>query len=207
MEGYLTVKKQAQAEFTEKRSRFLSEVKPVASQEEAEHFVRTVRERNREARHNVFAFRLLQPNTQRYSDDGEPQGTAGIPVLQVLEKSGITNAAVVVTRYFGGILLGAGGLVRAYSRAASLALEAAGCAHMLPGFSAAVRCPYARHAGIASLIEHSRGVADDTVYTDTVEMDFHIREEDFSAFQAALADLTCGECSAEIKRKEFFNFS
>ena len=108
MEEYRTVLKEASAEFTERRSRFIGSVRPVKDETSAVEFIRSVRAANREATHNVYAYVLREGQKQRYTDDGEPQGTAGIPVLEVLLKSGLTDAAVVVTRYFGGILLGAG---------------------------------------------------------------------------------------------------
>ena len=124
--SYITIPFPADAEFIERRSRFIGHAAPAATEEEALRFVAAIKAQYADATHNVWAYHLQQ-GRERYADDGEPQGTAGPPVLDVLKKSGVVDVAVVVTRYFGGVLLGAGGLVRAYSHAAHLALEAARC--------------------------------------------------------------------------------
>lgn len=124
-ELYTTVEHEARAEFEEKRSVFISHAMPVKTEEEAAAFVKRIKNEYRDARHNVFAYVLGDGSVQKYSDDGEPQGSAGMPVLDVIRKSGCTDTVVVVTRYFGGILLGVGGLVRAYSHSARLALDEA----------------------------------------------------------------------------------
>lgn len=123
---YLTIRKEANAEFEEKKSVFIGSVKRVYEESDAREFINKIKSEHKEATHNVYAY-IIGENRgiQRYSDDGEPQGTAGIPVLEVLKKNSVTDIAVVVTRYFGGTLLGAGGLVRAYSKAASLAVKEA----------------------------------------------------------------------------------
>ena len=128
---YKTILEPAEDEFVEKKSRFIAYTSPVHTVEEANAFIAGIRQRHWDATHNVPAF-VLRSGVQRSSDDGEPGGTAGIPVLDVLLKSGVQDVCVVVTRYFGGVLLGAGGLVRAYSHACSLALEAAGVVTMAP---------------------------------------------------------------------------
>ena len=204
LEGeYRTVSREASAEFTERRSRFIGHAAPVASGEEAAAFLRKIRMENREARHNVYAFSLRRGQTRRHSDDGEPQGTAGMPVLDVLLKSGVTDTEIVVTRYFGGILLGAGGLVRAYSRAASLALQAAGVATMRPCFLLETVCAYGLYSKIAALIGGFGGAVDRTGFTDLVRIDFHLECGKLPAFQAALSDATGGTCTAEITSEKF----
>ena len=124
-ELYTTIEREAVAEFEEKKSIFIGHALPVRTEDEAAAFVKELKNKYRDATHNVYAYVLGDGTVQRYSDDGEPQGTAGMPVLDVIRKSGCTDTAVVVTRYFGGTLLGAGGLVRAYSHAAKLALDEA----------------------------------------------------------------------------------
>lgn len=203
MEEYFTVRREARAEFTERRSRFIGAAKSVATEAEAADFVRVVRARNREAKHNAFAF-LLRTGAARCSDDGEPQGTAGVPVLGALQKSGVMDAAVVVTRYFGGVLLGAGGLVRAYSRAASLALAAAGTVRKTACFSAKLRCGYGQYGAVSPLIARHGGRVDGVAYAGSVELSFHIPCGAAGAFQADLADATCGECRAELGEKIFY---
>ena len=124
MSGYKTLRGPAEAELTEKRSVFICRVKPVSTEEEALAFLNDIRRRFSDARHNVYAYALRGNGISRFSDDGEPHGTAGLPTLDVLRKGGIVDAVAVTTRYFGGILLGTGGLVRAYSLAASMAVSA-----------------------------------------------------------------------------------
>ena len=111
--GYTTIYEEAQASFTEKKSEFIGHIAPVSTADEAVAFINRIKAENRKARHNVYAYVLREGNVSRYSDDGEPQGTGGVPVLDVINKSGLTDVCVVVTRYFGGILLGASGLTRA----------------------------------------------------------------------------------------------
>ncbi|MBC8569388.1 IMPACT family protein [Zongyangia hominis] len=125
MKDYITLKKRDQDEFVERRSRFIGTATPVQTEEEALAFISELRSKYWDASHNVYAY-ILRDGTVRYCDDGEPQGTAGVPVLDVLQKEGLTDLCVVVTRYFGGILLGGGGLVRAYSHGAKIAIDAAG---------------------------------------------------------------------------------
>lgn len=123
--NYFTIYEPAEASFIEKKSEFIGYIAPVKTNDEAVAFIASIKAMHRKARHNVYAYILRHDNISRYSDDGEPQGTAGTPVLEVLQKRGLTDVCIVVTRYFGGILLGGGGLLRAYSHAASIACDAA----------------------------------------------------------------------------------
>ena len=125
MEDYRTIRGTATGEYEEKKSRFIAQLSFADSEEKAVAFLEQVRAANRTARHNVYAYRLREGNRERYSDDGEPAKTAGTPALEVLQHSGLTDLVVVITRYFGGVLLGTGGLVRAYTTATARALEAA----------------------------------------------------------------------------------
>lgn len=129
------------AEFTEKRSRFIGHIFPVETAEEAAAHIHALQKQHWDASHNVSAY-VLENGVMRFSDDGEPQGTSGMPTLEVLKKEGVCNVLCITTRYFGGILLGAGGLVRAYSHAAKLALDAAGVAELVPFSLLELRCPY-----------------------------------------------------------------
>lgn len=124
MQEYTTILGPAQNEFVERKSRFIGYIAPVETEEEAMAFIAQIKQQNRDATHNTYAY-ILKNGVKRYSDDGEPQGTAGVPMLDCIEKEGLVDVAVVVTRYFGGILLGAGGLVRAYSHGAKIAVDAA----------------------------------------------------------------------------------
>ncbi|WP_444659967.1 YigZ family protein [Caproiciproducens sp. R2] len=207
MVEYRTVKKEALAEFVERRSRFIGCVKPVKTEEEAVSFINSIKSKNWNASHNVYAYSLRQGQIRRYSDDGEPQGTAGIPVLDVLMKSGVVDTAVVVTRYFGGILLGAGGLVRAYSHGASIALEQAGIITMRTCLTVEVCCDYNQYGRVSALIPESGGTVDNAEFTDSVRLSFHMSDEDMRSFEQKLADATCGQCRAEVTGEKFFKFS
>ncbi len=207
MEEYSTVSKEASSEFTERRSRFISSVKPVRTEEEAEKFIQTIRAANREAKHNVFAYLLRRGKISRCSDDGEPQGTAGVPVLNVLQKEEVTDTAVVVTRYFGGILLGTGGLVRAYSHAAAIGLTASGIIRMGAFFQVSLHCTYSQYGRVLPLISEFGGTTDDSNFNEVVELRFHLPCEAAERFQAALADATCGSCSAELGTEKFYEIS
>lgn len=130
-----------EAELTEKRSRFLGHVRPAESEEAARDFIAAMKKQYYDARHNCWCY-LLRDGPERYSDDGEPQSSAGLPMLEVFRKAGVTDAVCVVTRYFGGVLLGTGGLLRAYTKSARDALEAAGLAAVRPWVRAELTCPY-----------------------------------------------------------------
>ena len=142
MAEYYIPTKMAQAEFVEKKSRFIGSIWPVETEEEARARIEEVKKKHYDARHNCWAFRLRSGSVERYSDDGEPQGTAGQPILNVFQREEVTNVLCVVTRYFGGILLGAGGLTRAYGKSAKDALDAAGISVVRPWTQIEVDCPY-----------------------------------------------------------------
>ncbi len=203
-EAYKTILTAAEAEFTEKRSRFIGQIRPVKTEEEAAAFLAELRSRHWNATHNVFAYRLREGGLQRYSDDGEPQGTAGVPSLDVLQKAGVVDAAVVVTRYFGGVLLGAGGLVRAYSHAVSLALEAAGVVTMRLCLLQQLSCTYSQYGRVAALVPEHGGVIDASDFGESVSLRFHIAPERLPALCAALADATCGSCAPQPAGERFF---
>lgn len=206
-EEYRTLKASATAEFTERRSRFLGDAAPVCREEEATAFLQSVKNRHKEARHYVYAYCLRQERINRHSDGGEPQGTAGMPVLEVLLKSGVTDAVIVVTRYFGGILLGAGGLIRAYSHAASLALQQSGIAVMKRCAVLEIGCSYAQYAAVGALIARFGGETDHTEYMDSVRIRFHLERKNLNLFCRALSDATCGKCRAELLSEKYMAVS
>ena len=142
----------------------------------------------------------------RFSDDGEPQGTAGMPVLDVLRKSGVTDVVTVATRYFGGILLGGGGLVRAYSHTASIALQAAQIITMRECLLLSLTCDYGRYGRVASLVPECGGVTDDTVFEEKVTVKFHLAPELLGVFRKKLADATNGQVDVTEDGKNFFEF-
>ena len=200
---YKTVKAPGQDEFLEKRSRFIGYVRPVATQEEAMAFVEEIRSRHWDATHNVYAYILREGMCQRYSDDGEPQGTAGVPVLDVLRKEDLTDVAVVVTRYFGGTLLGAGGLVRAYSHGAKLAVDAGGVVEMTLCKELEIVCGYEQYARLNSLIFDMGGRVEDTRFLEQVTLRFYLPENLGDAFRIALTEATCGQVEAREVGQSF----
>jgi len=203
---YTTVKTETSAEFIEKRSRFIGYIKPVTTEDEAVAFIESLRAKHWDATHNVYAYSLRSGNTCRYSDDGEPSGTAGTPVLSVLTKGGITDAVIVVTRYFGGVLLGAGGLVRAYSHSAALAVEASGLVTMRSCKLCRTSCDYSQYGRVSALIPENGGIIDSSEFTDVVSLDFHMTSEQLDRMLPQLADATCGGCQVEVVGEEFFPF-
>ena len=142
MENYKTVAREASAEFTERKSRFIGYVRPVKTRAEAEEFIEEIRRIHRQAKHNVYAYVLREDSFSKYSDAGEPSGTAGAPVLEAIKGAGLSDVCVVVTRYFGGILLGTGGLVRAYGKSAKMAIESAGISNMVYCRRYLIKCSY-----------------------------------------------------------------
>lgn len=203
MAVYKTVMKEASDSFVEKKSRFIGWCMPAATEEEAQSFIQKIKSQNREASHNVYAY-ALKNGIVRYSDDGEPQGTAGIPVLDVLQKAGIVDTAVVVTRYFGGILLGGGGLVRAYSHSASIAVAAAVPVIMRECLILELRCDYSRYLKSEAAVAQCGGVADETVFGGDVVIKFHIAEENLRRLREAVADITNGRGIIKETGKGFF---
>lgn len=203
MQSYKTVSLCASDEFTEKKSRFIGYVKPVQTVDEAMAFVNEIKQKHWDATHNVYAYVLRDMMTRRYSDDGEPQGTAGIPVLDVLLKAEVVDVAVVATRYFGGTLLGAGGLVRAYSHTAKIALDAGGVVTMQLCAVAEARCDYSFYGKLPALIEGAGGKIDDTVFADDVKVLFRIADEKLAPFNEKLFDISNGRFRAE-KTGEIF---
>ncbi len=200
---YRTVRGAASAEFVEKRSRFIGYISPASTQEEAAQFINSIRSKHWDATHNVPAYILREGNICRFSDDGEPQGTAGMPALNVLQKEGLTDCALVVTRYFGGILLGGGGLVRAYSHAAKLAVDAGGIVTRALCSLVRVRCDYNFYGRLASLIPEQGGIIENTAFEDAVTVDFRIPQELEPGFEKKLIDLSNGTCRGEVTGNVF----
>lgn len=189
---YKTIRRAGTEEFTEKRSRFIGSALPVSTEKEALDFIADLKSKYWDANHNVYAYILREGNIQRFSDDGEPQGTAGIPTLEVLKKGGLTDLVVVVTRYFGGILLGAGGLVRAYSHGAKIAVDAAGIKHMRPAFEVEMDTDYSLYGKITYMLPKYHVQEQKNDFGAAVRMEFIIAAELFEQFKAELIDLTNG---------------
>ena len=195
MPSYKTVKKRAHDEFTEKRSRFIGYVCPVQTVEEANCFISEIKQKHWDAKHNVYAYILRDGNIKKYSDDGEPQGTAGIPMLEVFRRAGVTNAVCVVTRYFGGVLLGTGGLLRAYTAAAADALSDAGISEVRRWLACEVSTPYALYEPVRTAVAALGGVVQETQYAAAVTLCALLPEEAGEAFAAQVRDLTAGRCA------------
>lgn len=175
--AYITIRGLGEDSFEEKKSEFIGYAKRVENEEEAKAFVAEIKDKHKQARHNCWAY-IIGENMglQRYSDDGEPQGTAGIPILEVMKKSGITDCAIVVTRYFGGILLGAGGLTRAYTKGASIALKAGGVVEKVKGGKVSIVIDYDMLGKVQYLCGQNNWHIEDTEYSDKVII--HILAED-----------------------------
>lgn len=205
--AYLTIGQQASAEFTESRSRFIGTIRPVKTEAEALEFIAALKKQYWDAKHNVYAYVLRDERISRSTDDGEPQGTAGAPVLEVLQKQGLTDCVIVVTRYFGGILLGTGGLVRAYSKSASLAVQAAGVLERRLCTVGQVCCDYGEYGRVQPLISQFGGTVDDTVFAETVTLAFHLPCERQEAFQKQLTEISAGRLQITVLEENFFDFS
>lgn len=167
--SYITIREYGEDEFIEKKSQFIGYAKRCETEEEAKEFVSEIKSMHKQATHNCWAY-IVGKNMgiQRYSDDGEPQGTAGIPILEVMKKSNVTDCAIVVTRYFGGIMLGAGGLTRAYTKGASIALKAGGVVEKVEGVEVSLEIDYDMIGKIQYMCGQNNWHIEDTEYTDKV---------------------------------------
>ena len=204
MQSYRTVNTDSETEYVIHRSRFIGRCFPVRDEAEALSILERIRKQHWDATHNCFAYRL-RSGAARYSDDGEPQGTAGLPMMEALKKRDLYDLLVVSTRYFGGVLLGAGGLVRAYTRSACDAIDAAGLVSMEPctRFSVSVAYPYRNAAW--SVFERF-GTIERTDYGENIVVSFRCRTCDADAFIAALTDRTEGRIAAVAVGEGYFGF-
>lgn len=198
MQGYKTVTTEHSAEIEVKRSRFIATVCPCKTEQEAADFIAAMRKKYWDARHNVYAF-SLKGGTKRFSDDGEPHSTAGLPVMEVIDHLGITDIAVVVTRYFGGILLGTGGLVRAYSDSARTVLEQADVVTILPAKKVCIRCDYGDYDLLAKLLSEFEVKIISTDFNDKVEVTLAVKDTLFDELVTKCTD----KFSARIPIKGF----
>lgn len=189
---YKTIAARCEARFVEKKSEFIGYLAPVSTEEEAVAFVNEIRAMHRKATHNCYAYILRDNNISRHSDDGEPSGTAGVPMYEVLKKEGLTDVACVVTRYFGGILLGAGGLVRAYTNGVKIAVEAAKIKLMCSAARLKLTMDYTYYGKIAATLAEFDTRTENEDFSDNVAVIVIIREERAEAFKAQLVDLCNG---------------
>ena len=193
----------SETEFTEKRSRFIGHVWPVETEEEARARIEEMKKRYHDARHNCWCYLIRRGGVVRYSDDGEPQGTAGQPMLNVFQREGVTNAVCVSTRYFGGILLGAGGLTRAYTRSAKDAMDAAGISVVRPWTVVEADCPYPFFERVRLEIPALGGVEGDHGFGAQVTVRALLPEGAAEAFGQRIWDLSAGGCSHRVVGAEW----
>lgn len=203
MQEYKTVEKEASDFFIEKKSKFIGYAKPVKTQEEAVEFISKIKSKHWDATHNVYAYVLRENNIQRYSDDGEPSGTAGVPVLDVMLKESLVDVCVVATRYFGGTLLGAGGLVRAYSHTSKIALDAAGIITMAQCSVMSAEVDYSFYDRLNILLSDFSAVILNTSFSDKVCVEFSVKENIVDLLNAKLIDVSNGKYSLKFLRSEF----
>lgn len=203
MQEYKTVEKEASDFFIEKKSKFIGYAKPVKTQEDALEFISKIKSKHWDATHNVYAYVLRENNIQRYSDDGEPSGTAGVPVLDVMLKESLVDVCVVATRYFGGTLLGAGGLVRAYSHTSKIALEAAGIITMAQCSVMSAEVDYSFYDRLNILLSDFSAVILNTSFSDKVCVEFSVKENIVDLLNAKLIDVSNGKYISKFIRNEF----
>lgn len=192
----VTLLHEGRGELTEKKSVFIGYAAPVNTEEEAIEFVKTIKKKHSDARHNVYAYMIGQ-NIARYSDDGEPQGTGGIPVLDVIRKGGFTDAVIVVTRYFGGILLGAGGLVRAYSSAASLAVSDATVVTYSTYKEFTLTVNYTDYGKLTVLLSNADPINDGIDFAENVKLTLALPISKYEAFKSEALEITAGRAVFE----------
>lgn len=203
MPEYKTVSHAAEDEFVVNRSRFIGNIKPVATEDDAIDFINEIKQKYWDATHNVYAYVLREGNIKRYSDDGEPHSTAGIPSLDVIVKEGLTDCVVVITRYFGGVLLGTGGLVRAYSQGAKVAINAGGIVIMRQCAICTVECEYTQYGKLEALIRSSADSLDNTVFSDKVIVEFSVNLENLSRFEKELTEAFYGSLNLNISGEKY----
>ena len=190
---YKTIYEPAEDSFIERKSEFIGYISPVKTNDEAVEFINSIKAKHRKARHNVYAYILRDGNISRYSDDGEPQGTGGVPVLDVLQKEGLTDVCVVVTRYFGGILLGGGGLVRAYSHACKLAVDAAQVMIMCQCSEITVTCDYSFYGKLSYVVPEFEVKTKSEDFADDVKVTMLVKTEKVQPLKEKLIDLANGK--------------
>lgn len=205
--NYFTVSEPVRASFTEKRSEFICYLAPVKTSDEAVDFINSVRSEHRKAKHNVYAYILRNDNISRYSDDGEPQGTAGVPVLDVLKKRGLTDVCAVVTRYFGGILLGGGGLVRAYSHAVSIACDSAKIMNMCMCHRLKIKTDYGMYGKISHILPVFDTITVSSDFGSDVILEILVLNEKLDALRKELTEITNGGVSVEDCGEMYQDFS
>ncbi|MCM1507080.1 MAG: YigZ family protein [Ruminococcus flavefaciens] len=205
--NYFTISQTTETSFIEKRSEFICRIAPVKTNDEAVDFINSVRAEHRKAKHNVYAYILRNDNISRYSDDGEPQGTAGVPVLDVLQKRGLTDVCAVVTRYFGGILLGGGGLVRAYSHAVSLACDEADIMNMCLCHRLKITTDYTMYGKISYILPDFSTITVNSDFGSDVVLEILVLTEKLTPLVKNLTEITNGSVLIEDCGELYQDFS
>lgn len=201
MSEYFVPAGSGEAEFVEKRSSFLGHVRFAETEDAAREFINDMKKKHYDARHNCWCY-IIRGGAVRYSDDGEPQGTAGLPMLEVFRREGVENVVCVVTRYFGGVLLGTGGLLRAYTKSAKDALDAAGIAAVRRWVKLETVCPYSLLERMKTECMALEGAVSDVEYGADVRMSFLLPEAKTEAFCARVTELSAGQSSAKAVGEE-----
>ena len=205
MDEYLVPTGYGEDEFVEKKSRFIGRVWCVETEEEALARIQEMKKQHYDASHNCWAY-VIRDGAMRFSDDGEPGGTAGNPMMQVLQRENLYNVVCVVTRYFGGVLLGAGGLVRAYTKGAKIAIDAAGKSMKRVWSVLYVPCPYTFYERLKLEVEAFGGVIRDTQFGAEVELEILVSAPQTDAFLEKLTDMTAGTVEALVTGEEYRAF-
>jgi len=201
---YKTIYKYGQDEVIINKSRFIGYASPVSTEDQALKFIEKIKTKHRDATHNVYAYVIGEnSNVQRFSDDGEPSGTAGIPALEVIKKENLRNLVVVITRYFGGTKLGAGGLIRAYTRSAKIGLEAGIIIDMTLHTKMKIRVDYNLYGRIENYLRNGEYIIGESVFDDKVNAFVYIKEDFLEDFYKIIGDLSNGEAIIEEIDKEY----
>lgn len=205
--GYKTIGGSAEARFTEKKSEFIGYLRHTATEKEALDFIAEIRAMHRKARHNCYAYLLRENNISRHSDDGEPAGTAGAPIYEVLRREGLTDVTCVVTRYFGGILLGAGGLTRAYAQGAKMAVDAAAIRRMETALRLRLTLAYPLYGRLGKILSEFDVRTESETFSAEVVLTAAVRAAWAERLKAALDDLSAGEIMTEEIKEIEYDFS
>lgn len=205
MQEYTTIHDKAQDEFVERKSRFIGSIAPVETEEEALRFIAQIKQQHRDAGHSTYAY-ILKNGVKRYSDDGEPQGTAGVPMLDCLEKEGLVDVVVVVTRYFGGILLGTGGLVRAYSHGAKIAVDAAKRKLMTTCVLLSMELDYSFYGKINYVLPKYVCRVEESDFGANVSMKILIKQDQCEAFVKEITEMSSALVVPQVLEERFDYF-
>jgi uncharacterized YigZ family protein len=205
MDSYITIKEYATFTFEDRKSVFIGHAMPIKAESEAIEFIGAVKKKYPDARHWVYAYVLRENSMMRYSDDREPQGTAGMPVLDVIRKNGCTDVVIVVVRYFGGTLLGTGGLVHAYTAAALGALKSGGIVEFNMFSEINIEVGYSDYQKLGSIFAELDFLPTNTEYLENVSITGTVRSESCDELEKKLREASSGRCKI-TKTSEFFDF-